>query len=62
MKSTKRLNIEEKCGCYFMNMTNINDVDPNLLIINELLSLVNQLCMKFILIKNETHRILFLIA
>ena len=36
MKTTRRLNIEEKCGYYFINMTNVNDFDPNLLIINEI--------------------------
>ena len=36
MKTTKRLNIEEKRGYYFSSMTNINDFDPNLLIINEI--------------------------
>ena len=35
MKTTKRLNIEDKPGYIFMNMTNINDVDPKLLLINE---------------------------
>ena len=33
MKSTKRLNIENKTDYYFMNMTNINDFDPKLLLI-----------------------------
>ena len=36
MKPTKRLNIEEKSGYYFMNMTNVNDFDPKLLLINEI--------------------------
>ena len=36
MKTTKRLNIEEKCGYYFMNMINVNDFDPKLLLINEI--------------------------
>ena len=36
MKTTKRLNIEEKCDYYFMTMTNVNDFHPNLLIINEI--------------------------
>ena len=36
MKTTKRLNIVEKSGYYFMNMTNINNFDPKLLLINEI--------------------------
>ena len=35
MKTIKRLNIENKRDYYFMNMTNINDFDPKLLLINE---------------------------
>ena len=33
--TTKRLNIKDKPGYFFMNMRNINDVDPKLLLINE---------------------------
>ena len=36
MKTTRGLNIEEKPGYYFINMTNVNNFDPNLLIINEI--------------------------
>ena len=36
MKAMKRLNIEEQCGYYFMDMTDINDFDPNFLMINEI--------------------------
>ena len=36
MKTTRRLNIEGKSGYYFMSMTNINDFNPHLLIINEI--------------------------
>ena len=36
MKTTRRLNIEQKSDYYFMNMTNVNDFDPNLLLINEI--------------------------
>ena len=35
MKTVKRLNIEDKPGYFFMNMTSINDFDPKLLLINE---------------------------
>ena len=35
MKTTKKLNIKGKPGYYSKNMTNINDFDPNLLLINE---------------------------
>ena len=38
MKSTIKLNIEEKRGYYFNNMTNINDFDLNLLILNEIVT------------------------
>ena len=36
MKTTTRLNIEDKPGYFLMNMTNINDLDPKLLLINEI--------------------------
>ena len=36
MKTTRRLNIEIKSIYYFMNMTNVNDFNPNLLLINEI--------------------------
>ena len=36
MKATRRLNIENKPGYYFLNMTNINDFDPKLLLISEI--------------------------
>ena len=35
MKTIKRLNIEDKPGYILMNMTNINDIDLKLLVINE---------------------------
>ena len=35
MITVKRLNIEDKPSYFFMNMTNINGVDPILLLINE---------------------------
>ena len=35
MKTTKRLNIEDKPGYFFMNMTNVNDFNVKLLLINE---------------------------
>ena len=35
MKTVKRLNINDEPGYFFMNMTNINDFDPYLLVINE---------------------------
>ena len=35
MKIVKRLNIEDKSGYYFMNMTNIKDFDPKLFVTNE---------------------------
>ena len=36
MKTTKRLNIEDKYDYYFTDMTNINIFDPKLLLINEI--------------------------
>ena len=36
MKTSRALNIEKTSGYYFMNMTNVNDFNPNLLIINEI--------------------------
>ena len=35
MKKVKRLNIKDKPGYYFMNMTNVNDFNVKLLLINE---------------------------
>ena len=35
MKTVKRLDIKDKPGYFCMNMTNINDFDPKLLMINE---------------------------
>ena len=35
MKTVKRLNIKDKPGYFFMNLTNINDFDPKLILINE---------------------------
>ena len=35
MKTVKRLDVKDKPGCFFMNMTSINDFDPKLLLINE---------------------------
>ena len=34
MKTIKRLDIEDKPGYYFMNITNINDFDPEFLLFN----------------------------
>ena len=35
MKTVKSLNIKDCSGCFFTNMTNINDFDPQLLWIND---------------------------
>ena len=35
MKTVKRLDIQDKPGYYFMNMTNVNDFNVKLLLINE---------------------------
>ena len=36
MKTIKKLNIKDKPEYIFMNMTNINDFDPGLLLINKI--------------------------
>ena len=36
MKTIKKLNIEDKPEHFFTNMTNINDFDSKLLLINEI--------------------------
>ena len=36
MKTIKKLNIEDKPEYFFTNMTNINDFDSKLLLINEI--------------------------
>ena len=36
MKTTKRLKTEYKPDYFFTDMTNINDLDPRLLLINEI--------------------------
>ena len=35
MKTIKRLNIEDKLSYYFTDMTNIDNFDPKLILINE---------------------------
>ena len=35
MKTIRGLNILDKPGCFFMNMTNIDDFDPELLFIDD---------------------------
>ena len=35
MKTVKRINIEDKPGYFFTNMTNIDNFDPKLLVIKE---------------------------
>ena len=55
MKSIKELNSKDKPGHYFMNMTNINDFDPNMMILD-------QLCLKSIIVKNKILHILFLMT
>ena len=34
MKTIKRLSIKDKTGYYFTNITNINDFDPEFLLLN----------------------------
>ena len=35
MKTVKKLNIKDKLDYFFTNMANVNDFDPNFLVINE---------------------------
>ena len=55
MKTIRRLNIEEKCGYYFMNMTNVNDFDTNLLIINEIAVFISRSTMYEISCDKESN-------
>ena len=41
MKTVKKLNIKDTPSYFFMNMININDFDPKLLLINEFTMLEN---------------------
>ena len=63
MKATKGLNIKDKLGYFFTDMTNINDFDPNLLLINEI-AVFNSgsTIMKSVIMKNTTYHTLFLIT
>ena len=56
MKATKGLNIKDKPGYFFTDMTNINNFDPDLLIINEI-AVFNSRSLK-----NVTHHMFFLIT
>ena len=63
MKTTKRLNIEEKPDYFFMNMTNINDFDPKLLLISEIKTFKSdQPYSKLVIGKKTVHHMLFLIT
>ena len=61
MKTVKRLNIQDKPGYFLNDMTNINDFDPKLLVINELTMFENRLTMFDISYceKNNTPDIVF---
>ena len=61
MKTVKQLNIQDKPGYFFNDMTNINDFDPKLLVINELTMFENRLTMFDISYceKNNTPHIVF---
>ena len=45
MKIIRQINIENRQGCFFSDMTNINDFDPSLLNIDEILFEGNKLIM-----------------
>ena len=36
MKTSRQLNIEERSGYFFSSITNVSDVDPNLLDVHEI--------------------------
>ena len=56
MKATKGLNIKDKPGYFFTDMTNINNFDPDLLIINEIAVLNSRsMCLE----KVETKYLIF---
>ena len=63
MKTIKKLNIEDKPEYFVTNMTNINDFDPNLSLINEIKTLkVDQQCLKLVIVKKIINHMLFLIT
>ena len=45
MNTIRQINIENRQGCFFNDMTNINDFDPSLLNIDEVLFESNELIM-----------------
>ena len=58
MITTKRLSIQGKAGYIFRDMVNINNIDPDLLLINHF----DQLCLKLTIVKKIIHHILFLMT
>ena len=46
MKTRKRLNIQDKPGYFYMNITNINDFDPEFLLLNKF-TIVDDLSIMF---------------
>ena len=46
MKTLKRLNIQDKPGYFFMNITNINDFDPEFFLFNQFI-IVDDLSVMF---------------
>ena len=46
MKTQKRLNIQDKPGYFYMNITNINDFDPEFLLLNKF-TIVDDLSIMF---------------
>ena len=63
MKATKGLNNENKPGYFFTDITNINNFDPNLVIINETAVFNSGSTMyESVIIKNATYHTLFLIT
>ena len=63
MKALKRLNIKDKPGYYFINVTNIEEFGPEFLLFNNLpLLTICQLCLMLIIVKKITHHMLVLIT
>ena len=61
MKARKGLNIENKPGYFFTDKTNINNFDPNLLIINEIAVFNNSGSTMYEISYNEEYNILYIV-
>ena len=65
MKTTKILNIEYTPDCFFTDMTNINDFDPKLLLINEITTFNSGFeisYLKLVIVRKIMYHTMFLIT